>query len=53
MIQRRGAGSCVPTRTAPGLPFLVAGLLNSLSIVLVLVFFTQIGRGRGSQVATV
>jgi MFS family permease len=40
------------TRTAPGLPFLVAGLLNGLSIVLALAFFTQIGRGRGAPAAT-
>jgi len=36
------------TRLSPGLPFLVAGLLNIGSIVLVLAFFASIGRGDGS-----
>jgi MFS family permease len=37
------------TRVAPGLPFLVVGLLNGLSIVLVLAFFARIGRGGGAN----
>jgi MFS family permease len=32
------------TRLAPGLPFLAAGLLNGLSIGLVVLFFAQVGR---------
>ena len=32
------------TRMTPGLPFLVGGLLNSLSIVLTLAFFAQVQR---------
>ena len=32
------------TRLAPGLPFLAAGLLNGLSIGLVMLFFVQVGR---------
>ncbi len=32
------------TRLGPGLPFLAAGLLNSLSIGLVALFFAQVGR---------
>lgn len=37
------------THMQPGLPFLVAGLLNTLSIVLALAFFTQINQGRGAN----
>ena len=37
------------TRVTPGLPFLVAGLLNGLAIVLTLAFFAQVQRRHGDQ----
>jgi len=37
------------TYMAPGLPFLAAGVLNILSIMLALAFFQHIGRGGGAQ----
>jgi MFS family permease len=40
------------TRVSPGLPFLVAGLLNSISIVLTLAFFVHVGRKGASAVST-
>jgi MFS family permease len=37
------------TRMAPGLPFLVGGLLNGFSIVLTMVFFAQVQRSRSDE----
>ena len=37
------------TRMTPGLPFLVAGLLNGFSIMLTLAFFTHVQRSRDDQ----
>ena len=37
------------TRVTPGLPFLVAGLLNGFSIVLTLVFFAQVQQNQGDE----